>query len=173
MTYLDIHENDIEFLGPAFERLNACLPSTATCTLCPLLVKRVPSRRLFSGLSSATRTLNICCSFPAAENGKGNRPVLEPGDDGLVATASVGSVAELEDALSGAFDACDKMVSEGGVGKATSEGIRCLGKSPESAFRNGIVIDTFVPFPSPFEDRLIWPEWSLTNLATVGSPKPI
>ena len=80
--------------------------------------------------------------------------MLEPGDR-VVATASVRSIAEPEDTLSRAFDACDKMLSEGGVGKAMSEGICCLEKSPESAFRNWIVIDTFVPFPFPSEDMLI------------------
>lgn len=109
------------------------LPSTTILTVCPRLFNLASSRRLFNGLSSATRMLKMGRLSRAAQFGKGYRPI-ESGDDGLVEISSVGRGAELEDALLGVFGTFGESVSEGGVGRATCDGIRIPEKSPCKGF---------------------------------------
>ena len=128
------------------------LPSAATFTACPLLVKRVFSKRLFNGLSSATRMLNFCLPPADSEIGKGYLLVAEPGVEVLAPGISYVKSAELPDALDRDLRVGDARGSVGGVGREMPDDIRLLEKSPESAFRKGIVMDTVVPFPSPSEE---------------------
>jgi hypothetical protein len=127
------------------------LPSTAILTACPLLVKRVSNRRLFNGLSSATRILYFELLSVDGASGKGYRFDV----DVLVMATSVERGAELEDALTGDNGIFGEKGSVGGVGKEISKESRVLESSPASILLKGIVIDTLVPFPSPSEDMLI------------------